>query len=22
MDTNTQMGISWSGTLKAVPIGY
>ena len=22
MDTNTQMGISWSGTLKAIPIGF
>lgn len=22
MDTNTQMGISWSGTLKATPIGF
>lgn len=22
MDTNTQMGVSWSGTLKAVPIGF
>lgn len=22
MDTNTQMGISWSGVLKAIPIGF
>lgn len=22
MDTNTKMGISWTGTLQAIPIGY
>lgn len=22
MDTNTTMGISWTGVLKAIPIGY